>query len=151
MNLTSNETEVLRTGFGLPDTQEVIGIGVDDDDELYCMTADGNNRGFFKYQTGTFVEVMKSKGGMSKLTWSSQEHMFIAGGSFGGCLIGYDPDMSEAEFLTAIVNSYTLIETHEGLILYGIDDQIFQINGSGPSLFLDCPFKLNCHELDFGQ
>ena len=48
LNLTSSVITVLKTGIGLPGTQEVIGIGVDDDDKLYYMTADGNNRGFYK-------------------------------------------------------------------------------------------------------
>jgi hypothetical protein len=147
LNLTSNEIEVLRTGFGLPGTQEVIGIGVDDDDELYCMTADGENRGFYKNTPEGFVMVMNSKGGMSKLTWSSQMHMFVAGGSFGGCLIGYNPDETEPEYLSPIVNSHTLIETHEGNVLYGLDDQIFQIKESGPSVFIDIPSNLTVMNL----
>ena len=139
MNLSSSETQVVRTGIGLPGTQEVIGIGVDDNDDMYCMTADGNNRGFYKYETGSFVFLMGSKAGMSKLTWSHKLQSFIAGGSFGGCLISYNPDKAEAELLTPIVNSYTIIETHDGMILYGIEDEIYQINQSGPTFFSKAP------------
>lgn len=139
MNLSSLETKVVRTGIGLPGTQEVIGIGVDDNDDLYCMTADGNNRGFYKYEKGSFVLLMGSKAGMSTLTWSSKLHSFVAGGSFGGCLISYNPDKTEAELLTPIVNSYTIIETHDGIILYGIEDEIYQINQSGPVFFSKSP------------
>ncbi|MBK5113557.1 MAG: hypothetical protein JJE41_07995 [Candidatus Heimdallarchaeota archaeon] len=139
LNLTSLETQVLRTDIGLHGTQEVIGIDIDDNDDLYCMTADGNNRGFYKYDNGFFVLLMASKAGMSALTWSSQLQAFIAGGSFGGCLISYDPNKSEAELLTPIVNSYTIIETHNGTILYGIEDEIYQVNQSGPTFFSKLP------------
>jgi hypothetical protein len=139
MNLSSSETQVVRTGIGLPGTQEVIGIGVDDNDDLYCMTADGNNRGFYKYENGSFLLLMGSKAGMSKLTWSPKLQSFIAGGSFGGCLISYNLDESEAELLTPIVNSYTIIETLDGKILYGLEDEIYQVNQSGPSFFSKAP------------
>jgi hypothetical protein len=139
MNLSSLETQVVRTGIGLPGTQEVIGIGVDDNDDLYCMTADGNNRGFYKYENSSFLLLMGSKAGMSKLTWSTKLQSFIAGGSFGGCLISYKPDQSEAELLTPIVNSYTIIETLDGKILYGIEDEIYQVNQSGSSFFSKAP------------
>ena len=139
LNLTSMEINVLRTNIGLPGTQEVIGIGVDDNDDLYEMTADGNNRGFFKYQNGSFVLLMASKGGMSSLTWSSKLQMFIAAGSAGGCLIGYDPLKSEAEYLTPIINAGTIIETHEGMILYAFDDEIYEVNESGTILFSKNP------------
>ena len=139
MNLSSSVIKVVRTVIGLPGTQEVIGIGVDDNDYLYYMTADGNNRGFYKYETGSFMLLMASKAGMSTLTWSPRLQSFIAGGSFGGCLISYNPDKTEAELLTPIVNSYTIIETHDGLILYGIEDEIYQVNQSGPSFFSKAP------------
>jgi len=139
MNLTSSETTVLRTGIGLPGTQEVIGIGVDDNDTLYYMTADGNNRGFYKYENNSFVILMASKGGMSTLTWSTKLQMFIAAGSGGGCLIGYDKEKAEAEFLTPSVNSQTVIETLDGNILYVIGDTIYKINSSGPTYFSKNP------------
>ena len=147
LNLTSMEIEILRTDIGLPGTQEVIGIGVDDNDDLYEMTADGNNRGFFKYQNGSFVLLMASKGGMSSLTWSSKLQQFIAAGSAGGCLIGYDPLKSEAKYLTPIINSGTIIETHEGIILYAFDDEIYELNESGPSLFSKNPDGMKINNL----
>ena len=140
MNLTSSETTVLRTGIGLPGTEEVIGIGVDDNYDLYYMTADGNNRGFYKYSNSTFALLMASKVGMSTLTWSTKLQMFIAAGSFGGCLIGYDPEEAEAEILTPIVNSQTIIETYDGKILYSFEDTIYKINESGPTFFSESPY-----------
>lgn len=141
MNLTSSVTTLLRTGIGLPGTEEVIGIGVDDNDDLYYMTADGNNRGFYKYNNSTFVFLMASKVGMSALTWSTKLQMFIAAGSFGGCLIGYDPEETEAEILTPIVNSITIIETRDGKILYSVEDTIYRINESGPIFFSINPYN----------
>lgn len=142
MNLTSSEITVLKTGIGLPGTEEVIGIGVDDNDDVYYMTADGNNRGFYKYENFNFVFLMASKVGMSTLTWSSKLQMFIAAGSFGGCLIGYDPAKSEAELLTPIVNSHTIIETHDGKILYTIEDTVYKINKSGLTYFNKNPYNI---------
>ncbi|MFW9876784.1 MAG: hypothetical protein ACFFG0_27130 [Candidatus Thorarchaeota archaeon] len=141
MNLTTLETTVLKTGVGLPGTQEVIGIGVNDNDDLYYMTADGDNRGFYKYNNSDFVLLMASKAGMSSLTWSSKLQMFIAAGSAGGCLIGYDPDESEAELLTPIVNSPTIIETNDGNILYAIEDSIYKIDELGPNYFSKNPYN----------
>ena len=141
MNLTSSETTVLRTGIGLPGTQEVIGIGVDDNDTLYYMTADGNNRGFYKYENNSSVSLMASKGGMSTLTWSTKLQIFIAAGSFGGCLISYDIEKTEAEFLTPLVNSQTIIETLEGNTLYVIEDMIYKINSSGSTYFTKNPYN----------
>ncbi|MFX0178027.1 MAG: hypothetical protein ACFE85_17555, partial [Candidatus Hodarchaeota archaeon] len=141
MNLSSSETTILKTGIGLPGTQEVIGIGVDDNDTLYYMTADGNNRGFYKYENNSFVLLMASKGGMSTLTWSTKLQMFIAAGSAGGCLIGYDKEKTEAEFLTPSVNSQTVIETLDGNILYVIGDTIYNINSSVPTYFSKNPYN----------
>ncbi|MFW9971739.1 MAG: hypothetical protein ACFFDF_16220 [Candidatus Odinarchaeota archaeon] len=141
MNLTSSDITILRTGIGLPGTQEVIGIGVDDNDDLYCMTADGNNRGFYKYENKSFVFLMSSKAGMSTLTWSTKLQMFIAAGSAGGCLIGYDPNESEAELLTPIVNARSVIETQDGKILYNIEKTIYKINESGPTYFSKNPYN----------
>ncbi|TFG19957.1 MAG: hypothetical protein EU530_04670 [Promethearchaeota archaeon] len=142
LNLSSLETTLLRTDVGLPGTQEVIGIGVDDNDILYCMTADGNNRGFYQYDSGTFDLLMASKAGMSRLTWFSKLHMFIAGASAGACLVGYDPDENQAQLLTAMVNTYSIAEAHDGKILYAYEDEIFQINESGPSQFADTTTNL---------
>jgi sugar lactone lactonase YvrE len=142
MNMTSSMTKVLKTGIGLLGTEEVIGIGVDDNDDLYYMTADGNNRGFYKYESSVFTFLMASKAGMSTLTWSTKLQTFIAAGSAGGCLIGYDPEESEAELLTPIVNSRSIIETHDGKILYNIEDTIYKINESGPTYFGKNPY--NC-------
>jgi hypothetical protein len=139
LNLTSFETQVLRTGIGLPGTEEAIGIGVDDNDDLYYMTADGSNRDFYKYENGSFVLKMNSKVGMSSLTWSSKLHSFLASGSFGGCLISYDPDNTEAELLTPIVNSYAIIETNDGKIFIAVDEEILYINESGPEFFSKAP------------
>ncbi|MFX1377754.1 MAG: hypothetical protein ACFFA4_01550, partial [Promethearchaeota archaeon] len=147
MNLTSSVKKVLRTGIGLPGTEEVIGIGVDDNDDLYYMTADGNNRGFYKYENSSFLFLMASKVGMSTLTWSTKLQTFIAAGSFGGCLIGYDPEESEAELLTPIVNSHTIIETNDGKILYIVEDTIYKINESGPTYFSKNPYNSTISKL----
>ncbi|NHJ21005.1 MAG: hypothetical protein EAX91_08690 [Candidatus Lokiarchaeota archaeon] len=147
MNLTSSMTTVLKTGVGLPGTQEVIGIGVDDNDDLYYMTADGNNRGFYKYNNTDFVFLMASKVGMSTLTWSTKMQTFIAAGSFGGCLISYDPDKTEAEILTPLINSQSIIETNDGMILYVIDDTIYKINQTGPTYFGRNPYNKTISKL----
>ncbi len=147
MNLTTSDITTLRSGIGLPGTQEVIGIDVDDNDELYYMTADGNNRGFYKYENNSFVLLMASKVGMSTLTWSTKLQMFLAAGSFGGCLIGYDPGKSEAELLTPTVNSHTVIETFDGNIFYVIGDTIYKINASGPTYFSKNPYNIPISKL----
>ncbi|MFW9819427.1 MAG: hypothetical protein ACFFE5_07440 [Candidatus Thorarchaeota archaeon] len=147
LNLTSFTTKVMRTGIGLPDTQEVIGIGVDDNDTLYSMTADGNERGFYKYTNNSYEFIMASKVGMGQLTWFPKLKTFIAAVSFGGCLVNYDPLKSVAEILTPIVNSHTLIETRDGKILYVIDDTIYQINQSGPTVFCQAPNNTSVNNL----
>ncbi|NPE09095.1 MAG: hypothetical protein GNW80_12495, partial [Asgard group archaeon] len=96
LNLTSGSSTLIRTGIGLPGTEEVIGIGVDDSDVLYSMTADGNERGFYKYRNGTYVLLVESKGGMSSLTWFPKLQSFIAGGSASGALIQYDISVEKA-------------------------------------------------------
>ncbi|NHJ40345.1 MAG: WD40 repeat domain-containing protein [Asgard group archaeon] len=135
LNLTSCSTTLIRTGIGLSGTQEVIGIGVDDSDILYSMTADGNERGFYKYGNGTYVLLVGSKGGMSALTWFPKMQAFIAGGSFSGALIKYDISTKKASYLTPVVNSNTLIETMNGTVFYSIDDGIYKIAEDKPSLF----------------
>lgn len=147
MNLTSLVTTVLKTEIGLPGTEEVIGIGVDDNDELYYMTADGNNRGFYKYENNVFMFLMASKLGMSTLTWSKKLQMFIAAGSFGGCLIGYNPNDSEAQILTPVVNSHTIIETYDEKILYVIGDTIYKLNVFGPTYFGKSPYNMSISKL----
>lgn len=147
MNLTSLDTTILKTEIGLPGTEEVIGIGVDDNDELYYMTADGNNRGFYKYENNTFTFLMASKGGMSTLTWSKKLRMFIAAGSFGGCLIGYNTNDSEAQYLTPVVNSNTIIETYDEKIFYCIENTIYKINESGPTYFSRNPYNTSISKL----
>ncbi|MFX0049021.1 MAG: hypothetical protein ACFE8G_12755 [Candidatus Hermodarchaeota archaeon] len=147
LNLSSSETQVVKTGIGLPGTQEVIGIGVDDHDDLYYMTADGNNRGFYKYVNDSFIFIMNSKAGMSKITWSPKLKSFIAGGSAGACLISYNQNKTEAELLTPMVNANTIIETNNGTILYAIEDEIYQINQSGPLLFSTAPSNFSIIKL----
>jgi hypothetical protein len=142
LNLTSSVITVLKTGIGLPGTQEVIGIGVDDDDKLYYMTADENNRGFYKYDNNTFVLLMASKEGMSTLTWSPTLKIFLAAGSSGGCLIGYNPEKSEAEILTPIVNARTIIETYDGKILFTREDTLYKLNELGPAFYSKNPYNL---------
>ncbi|NHJ49596.1 MAG: hypothetical protein FK733_17535 [Asgard group archaeon] len=135
LNLTSGSTTLIRSGIGLPGTQEVIGIGVDDTDILYSMTADGNDRGFYKYGNGTYVLIVESKGGMSSLTWFTKMQAFIAGGSFSGALIQYDISTKKARYLTPVVNAHSLIETMNGTVFYCIDDEIYKIGGDKPTLF----------------
>ncbi len=135
LNLSSLGITLIRTGIGLPGTQEVIGIAVDDNDILYSMTADGNERGFYKYQYGTYELLYSSKGGMSSLTWFAKINSFIAGGSVGGCLIGYNPILTEANYLTPIVNSNTIIETNNGTVIYSIENELYQISIDEPILF----------------
>jgi hypothetical protein len=135
LNLTSGSTTLIRTGIGLPGTQEVIGIGVDDSDSLYSLTADGNERGFYKYGNGTYVMVIQDKGGMSSLTWFPKMQSFIAGGSFSGALIQYDISIKKASYLTPVVNSHSLIETSNGTVFYCLDDEIYKTAGEKPSLF----------------
>jgi len=135
LNLTSGSSTLIRTGIGLPGTEEVIGIGVDDSDVLYSMTADGNERGFYKYGNGTYVLLVESKGGMSSLTWFPKLHSFIAGGSFSGALIQYDISVEKASYLTPVVNSHSLIETMNGTVFYCLDDEIYKIAGDKPTLF----------------
>ncbi|MFX1530590.1 MAG: hypothetical protein ACFFBC_05720 [Promethearchaeota archaeon] len=147
LNLTSSTSKILRTGIGLPNTQEVIGIGVDENDTLYSMTADGNERGFYKYSNNSYELLMGSKVGMGHLTWFPKLKTFIVAVSFGGCLVSYNPLSSEAEILTPIVNSFTLIETRDGKILYGIDDIIYQINDSGPTIFGKAPNNIPVNNL----
>ncbi len=135
LNITSGSTTLIRTGIGLSGTQEVIGIGVDDSDILYSMTADGNERGFYKYGNETYTLIVGSKGGMSALTWFPKMQSFIAGGSFSGALIQYDLLSSKAYYLTPVVNSNTIIEMQNGTIFYSIDDEIYKTAGDKPTLF----------------
>jgi hypothetical protein len=133
LNLTSSATKTMRTGIGLPGTQEVIGIGVDENDTLYSMTADGNESGFYKYYfNGTHEIMMNSKGGMGTLTWFPKLKSFVVAVSFGGCFVNYDLSKTDPEYLTPVVNSFSLVETQDGKILYGIDDIIYLINLTEP-------------------
>jgi hypothetical protein len=147
LNLTSGSTTVIRTGIGLPGTQEVIGIAVDDSDSLYSLTADGNERGFYKYGNSTYVKLMQDKGGMSSLTWYPNMQAFIAGGSFSGALIEYDITIKKASYLTPVVNSHSLIETTNGTVLYCIDDEIYKTTGDKPSLFTTDASGLSINKL----
>ncbi len=151
LNLTSSATITMRTGIGLPNTQEVIGIGVDENDTLYSMTADGNNRGFYKYYTnGTYQEMMGSKAGMGTLTWFPKLKAFVVAVSFGGCFVKYDLSINAPKFLTPTVNSHSLIETRDGKILFGIDDNIYLLNqteSTEPIVFATAPKKTPINNL----
>ncbi|NHJ85415.1 MAG: hypothetical protein FK734_08120 [Asgard group archaeon] len=147
LNLSNSISTVLRTNIGLLGTQEVIGIGVDDADDLYYMTADGNNRGFYRYENNSFTLLMASRAGMGTLTWSSKLHSFIVAGSAGGCLISYDPTKTSADILTPIVNSQSIIETHDNKMLLVFEDTIYQINQSGTTFFGKNPYNITIFNL----
>lgn len=146
-NFSSLETKIVRSGIGLPGTQEVIGIGVDDSNYIYSMTADGNDRGFYKYENGTYELLMSSKAGMSSLTWSPNLLVFLAAGSAGGCLITYNPLKSEPKIITPTVNSIAIIETIDGKIIGAFDNELYQFNQSGSTLFGKTPSNHSINNL----
>jgi hypothetical protein len=143
LNLTSNSTTVLTSGIAIPGTGEGISIAVSPLGDLYYMVAEGIEKGFWKYNGTAFENIMGSKNGIGPIMWSHKFDSVLCAAGFGACIVNYDPNATEPERITPTVNSGSIIETSDGLLLLGIDNSIYQIESGVFSEFisdLDYPF-----------
>ncbi|MFW9967935.1 MAG: hypothetical protein ACFFEA_12350, partial [Candidatus Thorarchaeota archaeon] len=136
LNLTSNSTTVLTSGIAIPGTGEGISIAVSPLGNLYYMVAEGVNKGFWKYNGTGFENIMGSKNGIGPIVWSQKFDSALCAAGFGACIVKYDPDASEPERLTPTVNSGSIIETSDGLLLLAIEDTIYQVESGVFTEFL---------------
>jgi len=127
LNLTSNSTTVLASGIAIAGTGEGISIAVGPLGDLYYMVAEGNEKGFWKYNGTAFENIMGSKNGIGPIVWSQKFDSVLCAAGFGACIIKYDPDASEPERITPTVNTGSIVETSTGLLLLGIEDTVYQI------------------------
>jgi hypothetical protein len=136
LNLTTNSTTVLVSGIAIPGTGEGIGIAVSPIGDLYYMVAEGVDKGFRRYNGTAFESIMGSKNGIGPIVWSQKFDSALCAAGFGACIVKYDPDASEPERLTPTVNSGSIVETSGGLLLFGIDDTIYQVESGVVSEFI---------------
>jgi hypothetical protein len=136
LNLTSNSTTMLASGIAIPGTGEGISIAVSPLGDLYYMVAEGNEKGFWKYNGTAFENIMGSKNGIGPILWSQKFDSILCAAGFGACIVKYDPDTSEPERITPTVNTGTIVETSTGLLLLGIEDSIYQVESGVFSEFI---------------
>ncbi len=149
LNLTSNSTTVLTTGIAIPGTGEGIGIAVSPLGDLYYYVAEGVNRGFWRYNGTSFENIMGSKLGIGPITWSQKFDAVLCAAGFGACIVKYDPDELEPERLTPTVNTGSIIETSDGLLLLGIEKSLYQVElGVFDEFISNLPFSCSNLVLD---
>ncbi|MFW9871099.1 MAG: hypothetical protein ACFFFO_15870 [Candidatus Thorarchaeota archaeon] len=136
LNLTSNSTTILTSGIAIPGTGEGISIAVSPLGDLYYMVAEGNEKGFWKYNGTAFENIMGSKNGIGPIVWSQKFDSALCAAGFGACIVKYDPAASEPERITPTVNTGSLVETSTGLLLLGIENTIYQIESGVFSEFI---------------
>ena len=136
INMTSNSTSILASGIAIPGTGEGIGIAVDPLGDLYYYVAEGVNKGFWKFNGTNFENIMNPIFGIGPITWSHKFDAVLCAAGFGACIVKYDPVGIKPERLTPTVNTRSIVETSEGLLLLGIDKTIYQVVGGIFSNFI---------------
>ncbi|MGY5853753.1 MAG: hypothetical protein RTU92_09325, partial [Candidatus Thorarchaeota archaeon] len=149
LNLTSNSTTVLTSGIAIPGTGEGIGIATYPLGDLYYYVAEGVDKGFWKYNGTAFENIMGSKLGIGPIVWSQKFDAVLCAAGFGACIVKYDPDASEPERLTPTVNTGSIIETSDGLLLLGIEKSLYQVElGVFDEFISNLPFSCSNLVLD---
>lgn len=149
LDLTTNTTTVLASGIAIPGTGEAISIATNPSEDLFYYVAEGIESGFYKYNGTAFEYIMRAKLGIGPISWSQKFDSILCTPGYGSCVVQYDPDASEAEVLTPIVNTRPIIETSDGLLLIGIEDTIFKIESDTMSEFItDLPYHCGSLVLD---
>ncbi|MFW9806674.1 MAG: hypothetical protein ACFFFK_08100, partial [Candidatus Thorarchaeota archaeon] len=86
------------------------------------------------------------------ITWSQKFDSVLCAAGYGACIVNYDPDASEPERITPTVNTGSVVETSDGLLLLGIEDTIYQIDDGVFSEFIpDLVFMCSSLELDIDE
>ena len=145
-NLYTKTPDTLATGIGIPGSEEAIGVGLDDSNNLYYFTANvpGGKGGLNRYDsnTHTFYKIIEPFTGMGELIWDSYRHSFLVACSDGGVAV-YDLNATEAgAFLTEIVNRPCIGETKDGKVLLGTKNQLMTVDSNGLTPFGDKQNKL---------
>ncbi len=140
-NLTTQAVDTLATGLGIPGTDEAIGVGLDDSNDLYYYTAGvpGGRGGLNKYDNiaGIFNKVIEPFTGMGEIIWDSYRQSFLIACSDGGIGV-YDLNASgDGAFLTEIVNRHCVGETRNGKVFLGLKNQLMSVDSNGLTPFGD--------------
>jgi hypothetical protein len=146
LNLTLNSTTVLTSGIAIPGTGEGISITVSPLGDLYYMVAEGIEKGFWKYNGTAFENIMGSKNGIGPIMWSHKFDSVLCAAGYGACIVNYDPGATEPERITPTVNTGSIIETSDGLLLLGIENTIYQVDSGVFSEFIPA-FDYPCGNL----
>lgn len=141
LNMTTNTTTTLTSGIALPGTGEGISIATDPSGELFYLVAEGAEKGFHRYNGTDFEYIMGAKSGTGPITWSEKFDSMLGTPGYGACVVQFDPDATEPVRLTPTVNTRSIIETSDGLLLIGLEDDIYKIEVDMFSEFItDLPF-----------
>ena len=114
VDLVDGTTEVLIEGIGIPGTREPIGLSLDADGVLHSFP---NAHGLFRYEDGSFENVMDSIAGAGALLWSSSHDAFLIANGVGANVIAYDPATRTAEHLTPYMNAIAITATIDSTVL----------------------------------
>ncbi len=149
LNFTTNTTTTLISGIAIPGTGEGIGIATSPLGDLYYLVAEGNNRGFYKYNGSAFENIMNAAYGIGPISWSKKFESVLGTPGGGACIVQYDPSDTQAKRLTPLVNVKPIIETSNGLLLLGLEDTIYQIDAGSFDVFVsDLPYSCGSLVLD---
>lgn len=149
LNLTSNTTTTLASGVAIPGTGEGISVAVNTIGDLYYYVAEGSGRGLWKYNGTAFEHIMDGMLGIGPILWSQKFDAVLCVPGYGACVVKYDPNASEPEKLTPTVNTGSIVETSDGLLLVGLEKTIYKIESGFIHEFLaDLPFSCLKMELD---
>jgi len=142
LNMTTNTTAVLTSGIALPGTGEGISIATDPTGDLFYLVAEGAEKGFHRYNGTDFEYIMEAKSGIGPITWSEKFDSMLGTPGYGACIVQFDPDATEPVRLTPTVNTRSIIETLDGQILLGLEDDIYKIEAEAFSEFItELPFS----------
>jgi hypothetical protein len=141
LNMTTNTTTVLTSGIALPGTGEGISIATNPVGDLFYLVAEGAEKGFHRYNGTDFEYIMEAKSGIGPITWSEKFDSMLGTPGYGACVVQFDPDATDPVRLTPTVNTRSIIETSDGLLLIGLEDDIYKIEAETFSAFItDLPF-----------
>ncbi|MFW9786527.1 MAG: hypothetical protein ACFFE2_14220 [Candidatus Thorarchaeota archaeon] len=149
LNMTTNTTSVLTSGIAIPGTGEGISIATDPLGNLYYLVAEGTEKGLHKYNGTAFEFVMPAKLGIGAISWSNKFNSFLGTPGYGACVVQFDPAKTEAERITPTVNTRAIIETSDGLLLIGLEKDIFRIeSGTFTPFISELPYPCGGLTLD---
>ncbi|MFX1561210.1 MAG: hypothetical protein ACFFBL_11530 [Promethearchaeota archaeon] len=149
LNMTANFTSILVSGIAIPGTGEGISIATNPSGDLYYLVAEGIEKGLHKYNGTGFEFVMTAKLGIGAISWSNKFNSFLGTPGYGACVVQFDPAKTEPDRITPTVNTRAIIETSDGLLLIGLEKDIYRIeSGTFTEFMSDLPYPCSGLILD---